>query len=72
MSITPSPSSKRGTTRTIQDMKDRNEPIACLTAYDFLMARTLDRAGLDIILVGDSVSNVFQGNNTTCRSRSMK
>jgi 3-methyl-2-oxobutanoate hydroxymethyltransferase len=65
MSITPAAMPKRVTTRTIQELKDSNEPIACLTAYDFLLARMLDRAGVDLILVGDSVSNVFQGNNTT-------
>ena len=58
-------SSKRVTTRTIQEMKEAGQPIACLTAYDFLMARLLDEAGVDILLVGDSVSNVFQGNPTT-------
>ncbi|MDH7515281.1 MAG: 3-methyl-2-oxobutanoate hydroxymethyltransferase [Bacteroidota bacterium] len=55
----------RVTTRTIQEMKDSGETIACLTAYDFLFARLLDEAGVDIILVGDSLSNVFQGNSTT-------
>ena len=55
----------RITTRTIQEMKDAGERIACLTAYDFLVARMLDDAGIDIILVGDSLSNVFQGNATT-------
>lgn len=58
-------SPKRVTTRTIQEMKDAGMPIACLTAYDFLTARLLDDAGIDLILVGDSVSNVFQGNPTT-------
>jgi 3-methyl-2-oxobutanoate hydroxymethyltransferase len=66
MSSAASPTSpKRVTTRRIQEMKDAGEPIACLTAYDFLLARLLDEAGIDIILVGDSVSNVFQGNPTT-------
>lgn len=58
-------SPKRVTTRTIQEMKDAGMPIACLTAYDFLTARLLDDAGIDLLLVGDSVSNVFQGNPTT-------
>jgi len=62
--VTNTPS-RRVTTRTIQEMKDAGEKIACLTAYDFLMARILDECGIDIVLVGDSVSNVFQGNNTT-------
>lgn len=56
---------RRITTRTIQEMKDRGEKIACLTAYDFLLGRLLDETGIDIVLVGDSVSNVFQGNATT-------
>lgn len=47
------------------DMKQNGEKIAMLTAYDFTMARILDRAGVDAILVGDSASNVFAGHNTT-------
>lgn len=46
-------------------MKQQGEKIAVLTAYDFTMARLLDRAGIDVILVGDSASNVFSGHNTT-------
>ncbi len=65
MSTEQQQSPKRVTTRTIQEMKDAGMPIACLTAYDFLTARLLDDAGIDLILVGDSVSNVFQGNPTT-------
>ncbi|MCZ7556841.1 MAG: 3-methyl-2-oxobutanoate hydroxymethyltransferase [Bacteroidia bacterium] len=65
MSTESQTSTKRVTTRRIQEMRDAGIPIACLTAYDYLMARLLDDAGVDIILVGDSVSNVFQGNNTT-------
>jgi 3-methyl-2-oxobutanoate hydroxymethyltransferase len=65
MSQTPTALPRRITTRTIQEMKDRGQRIACLTAYDFIFARMLDEAGIDIILVGDSVSNVFQGNATT-------
>lgn len=56
---------KRVTTRRIQEMKNRGEKITALTAYDFLIARLCDRAGIDIILVGDSVGNVFQGHLTT-------
>lgn len=56
---------KRVTTRRLQEMRDAGDPIVCLTAYEFLMARLLDDAGIDLILVGDSVSNVFQGNPTT-------
>jgi len=47
------------------DMKQRGEKIAMLTAYDYTMARILDRSGVDAILVGDSASNVFSGHNTT-------
>jgi 3-methyl-2-oxobutanoate hydroxymethyltransferase len=66
MNASTSPTApRRITTRTIQEMKDRGEKIACLTAYDFLFARMLDDAGIDLILVGDSLSNVFQGNATT-------
>ncbi len=53
------------TTRRMFDMKQNGEKIAMLTAYDFTMARILDRAGVDAILVGDSASNVFAGHNTT-------
>lgn len=53
------------TTRRLLDMKEKGEKISVLTAYDFTMARILDRAGIDVILVGDSASNVFSGHNTT-------
>jgi len=56
---------KRVTTRTIADMKKNKEAIACLTAYDFLSARLLDQAGVDLLLVGDSLGMVFQGHETT-------
>lgn len=56
---------KRVTTRTIADMKDKGQSIACLTAYDFITARLLDRAGIDLVLVGDSLGTVFQGQETT-------
>ena len=56
---------KRITTRVIADMKKKGEPIACLTAYDFLTARLLDQAGVDLLLVGDSLGMVFQGHETT-------
>ncbi|HTP12403.1 MAG TPA: 3-methyl-2-oxobutanoate hydroxymethyltransferase [Bacteroidota bacterium] len=56
---------KRVTTRTIAEMKRKGQPVACLTAYDFLTARLLDRAGVDLILVGDSLGTVFQGHETT-------
>lgn len=56
---------KRITTKTILAMKKKKEKIAMLTAYDFTTARLLDEAGVDVILVGDSVANVFQGLETT-------
>jgi 3-methyl-2-oxobutanoate hydroxymethyltransferase len=56
---------KRVTTHVIQAMKTRGEKIAMLTAYDFSMARILDEAGIDILLVGDSASNVMAGHQTT-------
>lgn len=56
---------KRITTHTIQEMKEAGEKIAMLTGYDFSMARVLDDAGIDIILVGDSASNVMAGHETT-------
>ena len=56
---------KRVTTHQLQEMKNRGEKIAMLTAYDFSMARIIDSAGVDVILVGDSASNVMAGNETT-------
>lgn len=56
---------KRITTMTIIEMKKKKEKISALTAYDFTMAKLLDSAGMDIILVGDSAGNVFSGYDTT-------
>ena len=56
---------KKVTTHTFQAMKVKGEKIAMLTAYDFSMARILDEAGIDILLVGDSASNVMAGHETT-------
>lgn len=56
---------KRITTHTIQAMKDNGEKISMLTAYDYSMARIFDAAGIDVILVGDSASNVMAGHETT-------
>lgn len=53
------------TTHRLQEMKSNGEKIAMLTAYDYSMARILDNAGVDVILVGDSASNVMAGNETT-------
>lgn len=56
---------KKITTKVIATMKKEGIRIACLTAYDFITARLLDEAGVDIVLVGDSLGNVFQGYETT-------
>ena len=53
------------TTARLLDMKQRGEKIAMLTAYDYSMAKLIDEAGIDAILVGDSASNVMAGNMTT-------
>ncbi len=56
---------KRITTHVLQAMKAKGEPIAMLTAYDYTMARILDAGGIDVLLVGDSASNVVAGHETT-------
>ncbi|MGV6829483.1 MAG: 3-methyl-2-oxobutanoate hydroxymethyltransferase [Flavobacteriales bacterium] len=56
---------KRITTKTLVDMKNRGEKISMLTAYDYTMAKIVDRSGIDVILVGDSASNVMAGHETT-------
>ena len=56
---------KRITTHTLQEFKEEGTKIAMLTAYDFSMAGLIDGAGIDIILVGDSASNVMAGHETT-------
>jgi len=56
---------KKVTTNTLLKMKQAGEKIAMLTAYDFSFARILDGAGIDVILVGDSASNVMAGHETT-------
>jgi 3-methyl-2-oxobutanoate hydroxymethyltransferase len=53
------------TTHTLQEMKRRGEKIAMLTAYDYSLAKIIDSAGMDVILVGDSASNVMAGHETT-------
>ncbi|MEC7583837.1 MAG: 3-methyl-2-oxobutanoate hydroxymethyltransferase [Planctomycetota bacterium] len=53
------------TTAALRQMKARGERIVCLTAYDNLLARLIDEAGTDLILIGDSVATVMQGRNTT-------
>src|SRR5215217_3411295 len=56
---------KRITTNTLQKMKASGKKISMLTAYDFSFARIFDDAGIDVILVGDSASNVMAGHETT-------
>ncbi|MCM4160245.1 3-methyl-2-oxobutanoate hydroxymethyltransferase [Antarcticibacterium flavum] len=56
---------KRVTTKSLVEMKANGEKIAMLTAYDFSMAKIVDGAGIDVILVGDSASNVMAGHETT-------
>lgn len=56
---------KRVTTNVLQEMKNSGAKISMLTGYDFSMARIIDSAGIDIILVGDSASNVMAGHETT-------
>ena len=56
---------KKVTTLTLQKMKESGEKISMLTAYDFSFAKIIDGAGIDVILVGDSASNVMAGHETT-------
>lgn len=56
---------KKVTTHTLQEMKRVGENITMLTSYDYSLARLVDSAGIDVILVGDSASNVMAGNDTT-------
>lgn len=56
---------KRVTVKSLVDMKSRGEKISMLTSYDYSMAKIVDQAGIDVILVGDSASNVMAGHETT-------
>ncbi len=56
---------RKVTTQTLQEMKEAGEKITMLTAYDFSLAKLVDGGGVDVILVGDSASNVMAGNETT-------
>src|SRR3954467_7409530 len=56
---------KRITTKSLIEMKSNGEKISMLTAYDYTMAKIVDTAGVDVILVGDSASNVMAGHETT-------
>ena len=65
MSIHTPDDSRKVTTFRLSEMKERGEKISMLTAYDYTMAGIIDRAGVDVRLVGDSASNVMAGNITT-------
>ena len=56
---------KKVTTNVLQEMKRGGQKISMLTAYDYTMAKIVDAAGIDVILVGDSASNVMAGHETT-------
>lgn len=56
---------RKVTTRRLTEMKEQGKKIAMLTSYDYTMAQIVDQAGIDVILVGDSASNVMAGNQTT-------
>jgi 3-methyl-2-oxobutanoate hydroxymethyltransferase len=58
---------KRITTQTLQDFKENGEKISMLTAYDFSMAGIVDRAGIDVILVGDSARMLWPDMKLRCR-----
>lgn len=65
MSVHKKQEIKKVTTHQLQEMKNRGEKIAMLTAYDYSMAKIIDGGGIDVILVGDSASNVMAGHETT-------
>ena len=65
MSTNTQDNARKVTTRRLTEMKQRGEKISMLTAYDYSMAKIIDGAGIDAILVGDSASNVMAGNATT-------
>lgn len=65
MSTNTTDNTRKVTTRRLIEMKHRGEKITMLTAYDYSSAKIIDEAGIDVILVGDSASNVMAGNVTT-------
>lgn len=65
MSTNTNDNARKVTTRRLSEMKQRGEKISMLTAYDYSSAKIIDGAGIDVILVGDSASNVMAGNLTT-------
>ena len=60
---------RKVTTHRLIEMKQKGEKISMLTSYDFTMAGIVDKAGVDVILVGDSASNVMAGHQTTLSTR---
>jgi 3-methyl-2-oxobutanoate hydroxymethyltransferase len=65
MSVAQKNKPRKVTTHVLQEMKKRGEKISMLTGYDFTLAKIIDDAGIDVILVGDSASNVMAGHETT-------
>ena len=65
MSVAKVDDNRKVTTHRLIEMKQRGEKISMLTAYDYSMAKLIDQAGMDVILVGDSASNVMAGNVST-------
>ena len=65
MSVQRTAGARRVTVRDLIEMKRRGERIVALTAYDYLFARLVDEAGIDIVLVGDSVGQVVAGYDST-------
>ncbi|MCS6821275.1 MAG: 3-methyl-2-oxobutanoate hydroxymethyltransferase [Microscillaceae bacterium] len=65
MSVHSGSEIKRVTTHTLQELKNKGEKISMLTAYDYSLAKLIDAAGIEVILVGDSASNVMAGHETT-------
>ena len=65
MSVHKIEDQRKVTTHRLREMKERGEKISMLTAYDYSMATILDSAGVDVLLIGDSASNVICGNTTT-------
>jgi Ketopantoate hydroxymethyltransferase len=69
MSLTPIGEPRRKvTTATLRELKLRHDPISCLTAYDYAVARLVDEAGVEMVLVGDSLAQTMLAMRTRSRS----